>query len=153
MTLEEHIQKILEEKSIHYEVFHHEPVYTNPTMAEALGVTEAETIKSLVVKTKEGTLAVAVMPGDAKLDWKRTAAGLGAKKVSFAKPDVVAKQVGCEVGCVPPFGHLSPLPVIMDPQLKSSSYLYFNPGMHDRSYKLRSKDLISACEPTFLPET
>ena len=152
MRLEEHIQKVLDDNSIHYEVFHHEPVYTNPAMAEALGVTEAETVKSLVVKTKEGSLAVVVLPGDAKLEWKRTAAGLGTKKVSFAKPELVAEQVGCEVGCVPPFGHLVSMPVIMDPALQTKTYLYFNPGMHDRSYKLRAEDLIAACEPAFLPE-
>ncbi|MFP4035085.1 MAG: aminoacyl-tRNA deacylase [Desulfovermiculus sp.] len=152
MSLEQHIQDILENKKISYEVFEHEPVYTNPAMAEALGVKEEETVKSLVVKTKEGALAVVVMPGNAKLDWKRTARGLQTKKVSFAKPEAVAEQVGCEVGCVPPFGHLVSMPVIMDPALKSKSSLYFNPGKHDRSYKLRVQDLITACDPIFLPE-
>ncbi|MFO7802543.1 MAG: YbaK/EbsC family protein [Desulfovermiculus sp.] len=152
MTLEQHIQKILEDKKISYEVFAHEPVYTNPAMAEALEVTEAETVKSLVVKTKEGTLAVVVLAGNAKLEWKRTAKGLGTKKVSFAKPEVVAEQVGCEVGCVPPFGHLIPMPVIMDPELNAGSYLYFNPGKHDTSYKLHSQELIAVCDPIFLPE-
>ena len=152
MSLEQHIQDILENKKILYEVFEHEPVYTNPAMAEALEVNEAETVKSLVVKTKEGTLAVVVMPGNAKLDWKRTARGLQTKKVSFAKPEDVAEQVGCEVGCVPPFGHLVSMPVIMDPVLRSKSFLYFNPGKHDRSYKLRIQDLITACDPIFLPE-
>ncbi len=152
MSLEQHIQDILEDKKISYAVFDHEPVYTNPAMAEALEVSEAETVKSLVVKTKEGSLAVVVMPGNAKLDWKRTAKGLQTKKVSFARPEAVAEQVGCEVGCVPPFGHLVSMPVIMDPALRSKSYLYFNPGKHDRSYKLRVHDLITVCDPIFLPE-
>ncbi|MFO7878095.1 MAG: YbaK/EbsC family protein [Desulfovermiculus sp.] len=152
MSLEQHIQDILEDKKISYAVFDHEPVYTNPAMAEALEVSEAETVKSLVVKTKEGALAVVVMPGNAKLDWKRTAKGLQTKKVSFARPEAVAEQVGCEVGCVPPFGHLVSMPVIMDPALRSKSYLYFNPGKHDRSYKLRVHDLITVCDPIFLPE-
>jgi Ala-tRNA(Pro) deacylase len=152
MSLEERIQSILEDKGIAYAVFDHEPVYTNPTMAEALGVSEAETVKSLVVKTKEGNLAVVVLPGDARMEWKRAAAGLGTKKVSFAKPEVVAEQVGCDVGCVPPFGHLVSLPVAMDPSLASGGQLYFNPGRHDRSYRLRGEDLVAACEPVFLPE-
>lgn len=149
MSLEERIQSILEDKGIAYDVFEHEPVYTNPTMAEALGASEAETVKSLVVKTKEGNLAVVVLPGDARMEWKRAAAGLGTKKVSFAKPEVVSEQVGCDVGCVPPFGHL--LPVAMEPALSSGSQLYFNPGRHDRSYRLRAEDLVTVCQPSFLP--
>ena len=152
MSLEERIQEILRDKDIAYDVVDHEPVYTNPAMAEALGVSEAETVKSLVVKTKEGNLAVVVLPGNARMDWKRAAAGLGTKKVSFAKPEVVSEQVGCDVGCVPPFGHLVSLPVVMEPELSADTHLYFNPGRHDRSYKLRANDLIAACEPSFLPE-
>ena len=36
MTVEEKIIGILEENNIQYEVFEHEPVFTNPTMAAAL---------------------------------------------------------------------------------------------------------------------
>lgn len=151
MSLEERIQSILEDKGIAFDVFDHEPVYTNPAMAEALGVSEAETVKSLVVKTKEGNLAVVVLPGDARMEWKRAAAGLGTKKVSFAKPEIVSEQVGCDVGCVPPFGHLVSLPVAMEPALSSGTQLYFNPGRHDRSYRLSAGDLIAVCEPSFLP--
>ena len=151
MSLEERIRSILEDKGIAYAVFDHEPVYTNPAMAEALGVSEAETVKSLVVKTKEGNLAVVVLPGDARMEWKRAAAGLETKKVSFAKPEVVSEQIGCNVGCVPPFGHLVSLPVAMEPTLRSGAQLYFNPGRHDRSYRLSAEDLIAICEPSFLP--
>ena len=54
MNLEEKILALLAEKKITYEVFEHEPVYTNPAMAEALKVKESETVKSLVLNTKEG---------------------------------------------------------------------------------------------------
>ena len=40
MTLEEKIVAILEENKTPYEIYEHEPVYTNPAMAEALSVTE-----------------------------------------------------------------------------------------------------------------
>lgn len=152
MSLEERIRSILQDKGIAFDVFEHEPVYTNPAMAEALGMSEAETVKSLVVKTKEGNLAVVVLPGDARMEWKRAAAGLGTKKVSFAKPEVVSEQVGCDVGCVPPFGHLVSLPVAMEPALRSGAELYFNPGRHDRSYRLSAEDLVTICEPSFMPQ-
>jgi Ala-tRNA(Pro) deacylase len=148
MSLEQNILDRMQEHGVRFEAVEHEPVYTNPAMAEALGVTEAETVKSLVVKTKEGELAVVVLPGDAKMDWKRTAASIGTKKVSFAKPEVVSDRVGCEVGCVPPFGH--PLPVVMDRQLTEYEHVYFNPGVHHKSFRITSSKLVELCEPTFL---
>jgi Ala-tRNA(Pro) deacylase len=146
MTLEEKIVQKLQEKGIDYEVYEHEPVYTNPTMAEALGVSEAETVKSLVLNTKEKNMVVLVMPGNKKVDWKAAAKTANTKKVSFAKPEVVSEAVGCEVGCVPPFGHMTDLPIYVDNDLMRQTYVYFNPGVHDKSFKVNSRDLKKLCQ-------
>ena len=137
MTLEEKIIDLLEKQKISYEIFEHEPVYTNPAMAEALKVDESETVKSLVLKTKEGKMVVLVLPGNKKVNWKQAAADAGTKKVSFAKPEEVSQAVGCEVGCVPPFGHFSVLPIYLDPDLAKKNFVYFNPGVHDKSFKVK----------------
>ncbi len=150
MTLEDKIRSLLDQKKIIYDVFEHEPVYTNPAMAEALKVAESETVKSLVLKTKEGEMIVLVLPGDKKVNWKQVAAGTKTKKISFAKPDEVSQAVGCEVGCVPPFGHLTPLPIYMDPDLTKKNFVYFNPGVHDKSLKIKAWDLKRLCNPSFI---
>ena len=145
MTLEEQIIELLEKNSVDYEIYTHEPVYTNPTMAQALGVSEAETVKSLVLTTKEKTMVVLVMPGSKKVDWKEAARTVGTKKVSFAKPEMVKESVGCEVGCVPPFGHRERLPVYLDSELLRQRHVYFNPGVHDKSFKVTAHDLQKLC--------
>ena len=150
MTLEENIIALLKDKKITYEIFEHGPVYTNPAMAEALNVTEAETVKSLVLTTKEGKMIVLVLPGNKKVNWKQAAAGAGTKKVSFAKPEAVSEAVGCEVGCVPPFGHLTTLEIYMDPDLSKKNFVYFNPGVHDKSFKIKAWDLKKLCNPSFI---
>jgi Ala-tRNA(Pro) deacylase len=150
MTPEEKIIGILEENQIPYEIFEHEPVYTNPTMAAALSVSESETVKSLVLLTKEKEMVVLVMPGDKRVDWKKAAAGIGTKKVSFAKPEAVLEKVGCEVGCVPPFGQLTDLPIYMDKDLARKDAVYFNPGVHDKSFQIKAWDLKKLCRPTMV---
>ncbi len=150
MTLEEKIIAALKQGKIEYEVVEHEPVYTNPAMAEALRVSEAETVKSLVLKTKDGRMIVLVLPGNKKVNWKKAAAGANTKKVSFAKPEEVSEAVGCEVGCVPPFGHLTTIPIYMDPDLIKKEFIYFNPGVHDKSFKIKAWDLKKICKPTFV---
>ena len=150
MTVEEKIIGILKDNDIAYDVFEHEPVYTNPTMAAALNVSESETVKSLVVMTKEKEMVVLVMPGDKKVEWKKAAAGIGTKKISFAKPDQVLDKVGCEVGCVPPFGQLTDIPIFMDADLAKKDFVYFNPGVHDKSYKIKAWDLKKVCRPKII---
>jgi Ala-tRNA(Pro) deacylase len=150
MTLEEKIVLALEKEKIGYQIIEHEPVYTNPAMAEALEVSESETVKSLVLKTKEGQMIVLVLPGNKKVDWKQAAAAAKTKKVSFAKPEEVSQAVGCEVGCVPPFGHLTALPIYMDPDLIKKNVVYFNPGVHDKSFKIKAWDLKKLCNPSLI---
>lgn len=150
MNLEEKIIGMLEDSKVSYEIFEHEPVYTNPAMAEALNVSESETVKSLVLKTKESNMFVLVLPGNKKVDWKQAAAGAKTKKVSFAKPQEVSEAVGCEVGCVPPFGHMTEIPIYMDPDLTKKNFVYFNPGVHDKSFKIKAWDLKKLCNPSFI---
>jgi Ala-tRNA(Pro) deacylase len=150
MTLEENIIALMKKNKIAYEVYEHEPVFTNPAMAEALNVSEAQTVKSLVLSTKEGRMIVLVLPGNKKVNWKQAAAGAGTKKVSFAKPENVSQAVGCEVGCVPPFGHLTTLDIYMDPDLAKKNFVYFNPGVHDKSFKIKAWDLKKLCNPSFI---
>ena len=145
MTLEEKIVQTLQDQGVEFEIHEHAPVYTNPTMATALGVSEAETVKSLVLATKEKTMVVLVLPGNKKVDWKAAARTANTKKVSFAKPEAVSAAVGCEVGCVPPFGHFTRLPIYMDAELLQQAYVYFNPGVHHKSFKVRSRDLQKLC--------
>ena len=150
MTLEENIIELMNKQKIAYEIYEHEPVYTNPAMAQALNVSEADTVKSLVLSTREGRMIVLVLPGDKKVNWKQAAAGAGTKKVSFAKPEAVSEAVGCEVGCVPPFGHLTTLDIYMDPDLTKKNFVYFNPGVHDKSLKIKAWDLKKLCNPSFI---
>ena len=150
--LEGRIRNILEEKQIAYVVTEHKPVYTNPEMAETLGIAPELTIKNLVLKTKEGNFALLLLPGNKRFDTKIVARTLGAKNVSLAKPEEVLRLVGCEIGCVPPFGHPRKMVIIVDRELLQKEFLYFNPGSHSKSFKIAARHLTGLCEPVILEE-
>jgi prolyl-tRNA editing enzyme YbaK/EbsC (Cys-tRNA(Pro) deacylase) len=69
MKLKEKIIGLLATQKKFYYIVEPEPVYTHPAMAEALNVDESGTVKSLVLKTKEGKMLVLVLPGDEKVNW------------------------------------------------------------------------------------
>jgi Cys-tRNA(Pro) deacylase len=148
--LEKKIVAILTERKVAYEVIEHPAVYTNPEMAERLGVAVGETVKNLMLETADGRIIQVVLPGDRKFDSKKVAEKAGAKKVGFAKPEKVLEYAGCEIGCVPPFGHLKPVQVYMDPQLLWKKQVYFNPGVHTKSVKIETAALKDLCKPIML---
>jgi prolyl-tRNA editing enzyme YbaK/EbsC (Cys-tRNA(Pro) deacylase) len=51
---------------------------------------------------------------------------------------------------VPPFGHLTALDIYMDPDLTKKNFVYFNPGVHDKSFKIKAWDLKKLCNPSFI---
>ena len=148
--LERKIMAILEKKDIPHEVVEHPPVYTNPEMAERLGCDLGQTVKNLMLATAEGRIIQVVLPGDKRFDAKRVAKKAGTKSVTFASPERVLEYAGCEVGCVPPFGHIKTVPVFMDRQLMWKRDVYFNPGVHSKSVKIDAKQLKELCKPTML---
>jgi len=148
--LEQKIMAILQERGVPHEVIEHEAVYTNPAMAEKLGVPAGETVKNLMLETAEGKVIQVVLPGDKRFDSKKLAEKAGTRKLSFAKPETVLNVAGCEIGCVPPFGHLKPVQVYMDRQLLWKKHVYFNPGAHTKSVKIESARLKELCDPIML---
>lgn len=138
---EENIIALLKERQTAHEVIEHNPVHTNAAMAEALGVPLADTVKNIMLETTEGEIILVVLPGDQRFDSKRLAAKVGTKRVTFAKPEKVLEFAGCEVGCVPPFGHVKPVRVFLDGALLSKSQVYFNPGSHTKSVKIEAARL------------
>ncbi len=149
-NLEERIGKMMKEKNISIECIQHEPVYTIQAAAKALGIKESHTVKSLVLKTKEEKFVVLLLPGDKKVDWKLLAQKLRTKNLELAKPEEVLNLVGCEVGCVPPFGHFTDLPIYMDKDLLKKDVLYFNPGVHNKSIKVKAWDLRKLSNPKII---
>lgn len=104
---------------------------TVPLAAAALGVEAERIIKSLLLLIKlpgrgdpprGGTEYLNPQPvlvisnGERRVDYRAIAAyfGVGRKKVEFAPAEVVLALSGYPAGGVPPFGHRSTVPVILD---------------------------------------
>ena len=71
-------------------------------------------------------------------------------RTTILPPEAVLEKVGCEVGCVPPFGQLTPLPIFMDQELAKKEYVYFNPGKHNKSFKIKAWDLKKVSKPKLI---
>ena len=104
------------------------PTPTAKAAAKALGVPEGAIAKSLLVNV-DGGFVLAVAPGDRRVDLPRVAALVGgAKKVRMANAQEVEAHTGFLPGGVPPVGHLTPLPLLLDSSLLYRVEVYAGGG-------------------------
>ena len=95
---------------------------TVPAAAAALGVETEQIIKTLLFlielpNRRPGPQPVVVIGyGETRVDRKRLSEhfGVGKKRIELAPAAVVAELLGYPAGGVPPFGHRTPLPVLVD---------------------------------------
>ena len=93
---------------------------TVPAAAAALGVASEQIIKTLLFLVDQQGEArkpvVVISYGERRVDKGQLAErwGVGKKRVALAPADVVLDLLGYAAGGVPPFGHRTALPVIVD---------------------------------------
>lgn len=102
---------------------------TVPAAAAALGVAADQIIKTLLFLVEEPSPPAATSPtpvvvishGERRVDKHLLAAafGVGKKRVTLAPAAVVLATLGYPAGGVPPFGHRTPLPVIVDASVQT----------------------------------
>jgi Ala-tRNA(Pro) deacylase len=149
--VEERIRRLLDDKGIDYEATSHEPVYTSEQAARVRGLsTAAAGIKSMIFRSDTGGFLLVLNPGDRKIDTKKIARLEGVKDLVLATPDEVETLGGVTVGCVPPFGLRVSLKTYLNQDLLGNEFLYFNPGSHTLTFRIRPADLIRVLEDPVL---
>lgn len=126
----ENTRKIMEELGVDGEIIEH--LDTNGTrsevIAKALDVPLENIIKCLILKSKDGSLAAAVILGNQKLDVKKVESILRKKKLSLASPESVQKATGYSIGGVPPFAVINRFPLCVDSEVLKKSYVIGSAG-------------------------
>lgn len=102
---------------------------TVPLAAAALGVSAGQIVKSLVFEVRETPLLV-IAAGDRLVDRKMIAARfqVGKKQVRLADAETVLRLTGYPVGGVPPFGHVTLLPTLLDEGIRQWNVVYAGGG-------------------------
>ena len=145
--VEQRIKNILTKKQIEFEETEHEAVYTSQKAAHVIGLESEEAgVKSLIFKTNKAEYILVLNPGNQKVDTKKIAQMKDTKSLHFASPEDVVEITGIPIGCVPPFGHRTKLKTYLNEELLICEYIYFNPGSHTKTIKIKSKDLLKVLE-------
>ncbi|MDF2633779.1 MAG: YbaK/prolyl-tRNA synthetase associated region [Pelosinus sp.] len=101
--------------------------HTAELAAQALGVLPAQIAKSLVFLA-DGQPVLVVTCGDKKINTKKLAKVLEAKKIRFADAEAVMDATGFPPGGVSPIGLISDIPLYLDQSLWNFDTVYAAAG-------------------------
>ena len=119
------------------------PTPTVQTAAEAVGVRLEQIVKSLLFLVKDEAV-LAITCGTLPVERRVIAArfGVGRKKVKLADAETVLAATGYAVGSVPPFGHRTSLPTMLDPRVLEHEEVYAGGGGGNALVRLNPQDIL-----------
>jgi prolyl-tRNA editing enzyme YbaK/EbsC (Cys-tRNA(Pro) deacylase) len=121
------------------------PVHTLTVMnaAKAMDTSPDRIVKSLLfIIQNEPVLAIA--SGTGRVDRRQIAShyGVGRKRVKLADAATVEAVTGYAVGAVPPFGHIQPLPTLIDPRVLQMPEVYAGGGAVDALLRISPLEIM-----------
>ncbi|MBB1087142.1 YbaK/EbsC family protein [Lysobacter sp. SG-8] len=144
------LHNLLDARHAHYTTHPHERTLTAHETAEATHVSRSLFAKTVMLKV-DGRLAMMVMPASYRVDLLRLSRALGEAEVELAEEAEFRNAFpDCEVGAMPPFGHLYGMPVYVDSRLARQADIAFNAGTHTEAVSMPYDEFEKLAEPEML---
>ena len=148
----EDLEQYMQTRGISGEILHlEEPTPTIETAAQAVGKDPAEIVKSILFMVAgEPVLAITCGPDYVDRRSLAEAFGVGRKKVKLADPERVLNETGYPVGGMPPFGHRSPLPTLLDRRALEKELVFAGGGSDRALVRISPGEILRAAQAKVL---
>jgi Cys-tRNA(Pro) deacylase len=110
--------------------------------AAALGVSEHQVVKTLVMEDEKARPLIVLMHGDCTVSTKNLARQIACKSVQPCQPDVAQRHTGYQVGGTSPFGVRKAMPVFVESSILAEPRIYINGGR--RGYLISIDPVVCA---------
>ena len=147
-----HLAVFMQENDIPGEILELDvPTPTVEAAAAAVGCQPDQIVKSLLFFVR-GEPVLAITSGPAHIERRSIAAHyqVGRKKVKLADPQKVLAETGFGVGAMPPFGHYSPLPTLIDQRVLKKEQVYAGGGSDQALLHISPRTILAATQGTIL---
>jgi Cys-tRNA(Pro) deacylase len=118
--------------------------------SSALGVSEHQVVKTLVMENEKGEPLVVLMHGDRKVSTKELARAAGMKRIVPCKPETAQRHSGYLIGGTSPFGTRKPMPVYLERSVLDLPRIYINGGRRGYLLGMDSAELARVLSPTLV---
>jgi Ala-tRNA(Pro) deacylase len=144
------LHHFLDERHAPYTTLSHARTLTAQETANAAHIGNRHFAKTVMLKV-DGTLAMMVMPAAYRIDLVRLSRALGGREVELAQEDEFKDAFpDCELGAMPPFGHLYGMPVYVDARLAEQPEIAFNAGSHTDLVRMPYAEFEDLARPELL---
>jgi len=141
-----------DELGITFKTYHHDPVFTVDEAQNLAHDMLGGHCKNLFLKDKNGDLYLIVCLQETKVNLKAFRKLVGAKNLSFGKPDLLLEILGVTPGSVTPFSLINDteqkVHVVLEKRMMDMEKLNYHPLINNMTTLLSSADLtkfINAC--------
>ena len=151
LQTQEALLNILDELNIEYENKEHPPVFTvEEANLHHQGINGVHS-KNLFFKDKKKNLFLVITLDDKPIKIKEVAKTIGAKNMSFAKPDLLMEVLGMIPGAVTPFAAVNipkdrEVRIILDEEMMKNDLLNFHPLVNTATTTIKAQDLVKFLE-------
>jgi|TARA_R110002072_G_scaffold203274_1_gene361269 Ala-tRNA(Pro) deacylase len=142
----------LDALGIIHETYHHVPVFTVEEAQEHTGHIPGGHCKNLFLKDRNGDLYLVVCLQETAVDLKAFRPLVGAKNLSFGKPDLLYDTLGVEPGSVTPFALINDteqaVRVVLEEKMMTCEHLNYHPLINSMTTRITPVALdafIRAC--------
>jgi len=141
------VREFLDRERVAYQVVAHEKAFTAQGVAATLHVSGWTFAKTVILKTRDGRLVMAVLAGPHNVNLKAARAVVGSEVDLAPEAEFAPKFPGCELGAEPPLGNLYGLPVYVDEALSKDPEIVFNAGTHTEAIRMTYADYERLVRP------
>jgi len=118
--------------------------------SRALGVSEHEVVKTLVMQDEAAQPLIVLMHGDRKVSTKSLARQAGVKRIEPCGPGAAQRHSGYQVGGTSPFGTRKQLPVYLERSVLELPKIYINGGRRGFLVGIAPAELVRTLQPTLV---
>ena len=144
------LQAYLDSQTVKYEVETHDRTIDASRTAEAAHVPGREFAKTVIVRA-DGRLFMTVLPATDQVHLYQLRQSMGARDLTLAdEEEIRAAFPDCELGAMPPFGHLYDMEVFVSEHLREDEHIVFNAGNHNDVIRMSYRDFDRLANPQVL---
>jgi len=143
----EKLLEYLDKNNVDYELVEHPHAYAAQEVATKAGIPGNTFAKAVLVKL-DGLMSMAVLPAENKVNFNLLRDAAGAETISLAVEDEFQDRFpDCELGAMPPFGHLYSMQVFVAGSLTKAENISFNAGTHTEVITMPYEDFERLVQP------
>ena len=147
MGFKESLESYLKENKVPFQLHHHPPAYTAQAVAESEHISGRMVAKVVMARAGD-KMVMLVVPANLKVNLDKAAAAIGVKELRLAGEDEFAEAFpGCEVGAMPPLGHLYGFDTFVDRALTADETIVFQAGTHEDTVHMKRADFERLEQP------